>query len=88
VIKFPTVHIATSVVNRILNLADGIPDQAPATGSRRPLAPIPSTMNQSVALDKRLAQGTPDVGTVENSPDPGGTVSGRPLLDTFLTPGR
>lgn len=86
-IKFPTVHIATSVVNRILNLADGIPDQAPPGVSRAPLAPGPTVARQSVALDQKLAQGTPDVGGVENSPDPGATLAGDPLMRTFLKPG-
>jgi len=88
-IKFPRVHIATSVTNRILDIADGItpPTVAPNAASA-PVAPGPTVAMQGAAIDAKLSQATPDVGTVENSPDPGATLSGSPLMQTFLTPGR
>lgn len=89
-IKFPKVHIATSVVNRILEVADGVAYvNAPApTEPRAPVTPVASAPIQGAILDQKLAQGTPDVGTVENAPDPGATLAGDPLMQTFLTPGR
>lgn len=90
-IKFPKVHIATSVVSRILDLAEGLPDPGAAAASDGPRAPagaVSDTAAQSQALDAKLAQATPDVGTLDQAPDPGATLSGRPLLDTMLTPGQ
>lgn len=88
-IKFPRVHIATSVTNRILDIADGIPAPTPPPdATRAPLAPGPSVAMQGAAIDAKLSQAPPSVGTVENSPDPGATLSGAPLLDTLLTPGQ
>ena len=91
-IKFPTVHIATSVQNRILNLADQLPalpaDRTPPDAVS-PNAPAPpTTAMQGAVLDSKLMQPPADVGPVENSPDPGATLSGKPLLDTLLTPGQ
>ena len=89
-IKFPKMHIATSVTNRILNIADQVrpePELTPdAVSARVPAAP--TTTMQGAVLDQKLAQPPPDVGEVEKSPDPGATLSGAPLLDTLLTPGR
>ena len=91
-IKFPNVHIATSVQNRILNLADQLPDPSARNTASEPAsdrvpAP-PTTAMQSAVLDSQLMQPPADVGPVENSPDPGATLSGAPLLDTILTPGQ
>lgn len=87
-IKFPKVHIAASVVNRILDVASGIQDeQRVADATRAPLAPGPTVAMQSVALDQKLAQGTPDVGGIDQAPDPGATLAGDPLLQTLMKPG-
>ena len=86
-IKFPKVHIAESVVNRILAVADGMPDLGP---ERRPVESRPMTPNlarQSMVLDETLAE--PVSGALpplESAPDPGGTMTGRPLLDTLVNP--
>lgn len=85
-IKFPKVHIATSVVNRIMNIADGMPDGA----SQAVVAPeprIPDTETQSAVLDEKLAAPQPGaLPGLDQAPDPGGTVTGRPLLDTLVNP--
>lgn len=63
-IKFPKVHIATSVVNRILDVADGI--------SRMPALVVPNApepLPQGAQLDAALAQPTPAVGAVGENPD-------------------
>ena len=88
-IKFPKVHIATSVMSRILDLADGIPDPAPPSdGPRAPTGAVADTATQSQAIDARVSQATPDVGGIDKAPDPGATLSGDSLLDTMLTPGQ
>lgn len=87
-IHFPKLHIATSVVNRILNIADGIPDQAPPVlpGPAGPNVPDPRL--QSYQLDQALAQAPPqNVPGLNQAPDPGALASGDPLLDTMLKPG-
>lgn len=57
-IRFPRMHIAASVTNRILNVADGIPSAAPAA-----IAPpaMPDVATQGAVLDAQLA--TPPVPT-------------------------
>lgn len=88
-IRFPKQHIAASVVNRLLNVADGLEMDALAQpGSVRhstPLAPT-DTAGQGAALDQALA--TPPGATVplDQAPDPGGTVAGKPLIATMLDP--
>lgn len=51
-IRFPKIHIATSVANHILNIADGLPPIAP-----EPVAPpvMPDIGGQGAALDAQLA---------------------------------
>ena len=85
-IKFPKIHIATSVVNRILNMADGIPDVgSQATRTAEPQ--VPDTATQSLALDSKLSLGPPGaLPGIDQAPDAGGTLSGRPLLDTLVDP--
>lgn len=51
-IKFPKVHIATSVVNRLLNAADHIEAQAQAVGSAPSVpdaGPLGEALNTSIA---------------------------------------
>lgn len=48
-IKFPRVHIATSVVNRILAIAEGM-DSLPSTG----IPSTPEPLAEGDALDKAL----------------------------------
>lgn len=87
-IKFPTVHIAESVVNRILEVADSLP-QGPQ-GSPGGALSFPSTGSADLlgpALDKALAAPTPTLPGIEASPAPGETATGKPLLDTLLRPG-
>ena len=83
-IKFPTVHIATSVVNRIKAVADGLPDRA---GQAREAPEMPNTSHQSATLDAALMQPVAaNLGPLEGAPDPGATAGGKPLLDTMLEP--
>lgn len=85
-VKFPKVHIATSVVNRILNVADGMPDNG-SQAAQTPEPVVPDTGAQSLMLDEKLAQETPGaLPGLDQAPDPGGTVQGRPLLDTLVNP--
>lgn len=87
-IKFPKVHIAESVTNRILNIADGIAENASLVAHRDAPALVPDTAIQSAVLDARLSQPPSDaLPAIDQSPDPGATASGAPLLDTLLTPG-
>lgn len=83
-VKFPKVHIATSVVNRILNVADGLPAHASALSVPEP--EIPDTGAQSLMLNEQLATPPGELPGIDQAPDAGGTLSGRPLLDTLLTP--
>lgn len=84
-IRFPQVHIATSVVNRILEIAENMPQG----GAGEPLAAprVPDGAQLGAQLDAALGapQAAPLPG-IEASPDPGATVSGKPLLDTLLSP--
>lgn len=84
-IRFPQMHIASSVVNRILNVADGLPE--PVTGAQASVPEVGATVGQqSAALDQRL-QATPgEVPPIEAAPDPGAIVTGRPVLDTLIDP--
>jgi len=83
-IKFPKMHIATSVVNRILNVADGLPDRP----SELPTAPdLPNIGAQGLMLDNALATPPPgELPGIDGAPDPGATVQGAPLLATMLDP--
>lgn len=83
--KFPKMHIATSVVNRILNVADGLPSGAPAMPAPEPR--LPNTADQSALLDAKLEAPIPgELPGLNESPDPGGTASGKDLLSTMLNP--
>lgn len=77
-IKFPKVHIATSVVNRILNLRDEVAARA-ALASRDPQVPDPALAGD--VLDAKLAQPTPDVG--EASMDGDNSVAANTLEATI-----
>lgn len=58
-IRFPKMHIAQSVVNRILNVADGINASRPSNVDRAPGSPEVAT--ESVVLDQNLNAPTPPV---------------------------
>ena len=62
--RFPQYHIATSVINRILNLADDVEPVAVADPSQPAL---PDTAAQSVALDAAIAQPVQAVPAPEGS---------------------
>lgn len=84
-IKFPKVHIATSVVNRILNVADGITPIAPQAAPGDAAPDIPDTTRASINLDKQLAQGIP--GTLPGADQveaAGDIVTGMPTLDALV----
>lgn len=87
-VKFPKLHIATSVVNRILNVADGLPDPGSQATPGAPTPRVPDPSMQSVELDKRLSQGlTEPLPGLDQAPDPGATLQGdRPLLETLVDP--
>lgn len=88
-IRFPKHHIATSVVNRIMNIADGLElDSLSAPAPARlssPIAPA-DTSAQSAALDSALQAQPAATVPLEGAPDPGGTVAGKPLIATMLDP--
>ena len=88
-IKFPKVHIATSVVNRILNIADGIPDAGSQAARIAPEPNVPDTATQSLILDETLASPIPGaLPGIDQAPDPGATAGGATLLSTMLEPGK
>lgn len=84
-IKFPKVHIATSVVNRILNVAEGMPRQPPG---RVDISAPPAPSGEALSVKSGLLD--TDLLTPPSGPLPGieaapGVVTGAPLLDTLLT---
>jgi hypothetical protein len=87
-IKFPTVHIAESVINRILDVADSLP-QGPqeSAGGEPSIPPVGNTGLLGQALDEALVTPPPPLPGIEESGDPGELATGKPLLDTLLTPG-
>ncbi len=87
-IKFPTMHIAESVVNRILNVSDELA-AASAAPPAPPVAPepvVPDTQLQSEELNAAIASDVPALPGLSDSPDPGATAGGDRLLDTLLEP--
>ena len=85
-IKFPKLHIATSVTNRILNVAAGLPDQG-SQALQTPTPQLPDTTMQGLALDQKIAQQAPgELPGIQTTPDPGAVAQGAPLLDTLLSP--
>jgi len=84
-IKFPKMHIARSVTNRILEIVDGLENHAPEQS--QPMQPnVPDTQEQGAQLDSALAQPSPPLPGIDQAPDPGGTLAGAPLLATTLNP--
>ena len=85
--KFPTMHIAASTVNRILNVADGLSEPSPPAALER-LPHVPDTTLASVSLDSALASPpAQELPGIDQAPDPGATAAGDPLLKTMLKPG-
>lgn len=82
--RFPQIHIAESVVNRILNVADELEPVGQADINAPP--PVTDPTRQSAALDLALAQPQPGMPPLDQAPDPGATVQGKPLLATILDP--
>ena len=76
-------HIAESVVNRILNVSDGLI----GPGAELPVPPpaVPDPTKQGATLDAKLTE-TPSEGLpgIDQAPDPGATAAGKPLLATML----
>ena len=81
-IKFPKLHIATSVVNRILNVADGV-EAKRLTMSEPPAAPDPQSLAvRGAALDFALMKPTPgELPPIDAAPE---VATGKPLLDTMI----
>ena len=77
-------HIAESVVNRILNVADELEPLAQERISAPP--PVTDPTRQSLALDQALATPTGPTPPIDQAPDPGATAQGKPLLATMLDP--
>ena len=77
-------HIANSVVNRILNVADGLKANAPALDVTPP--PVPDTFIQGQQLDAALASPIEPLPPIDQAPAPGATLGGAPLLSTVLEP--
>lgn len=88
-IRFPKMHIASSVTNRLLNLADELEADGIASGSlvRASAPPIADTTMQSARLDAALSTPpAPAVPPIDHAPDPGQSLAGKPLLATMLDP--
>ena len=64
-IKFPKMHIAESVVNRILNAADDVAPAAPDEMPMEPAVPVP----QGEALDAALATPPAEMPPLEDNPE-------------------
>lgn len=80
-IKFPKMHIAQSVVNRILNVRDGMPDTTPGLNIT-PAPELPDTLAQGQRLDLSLAQpNTAPLPGIEAAPE---VATGKPLLNTLI----
>jgi len=65
-IRFPKMHIASSVVNRILNVADGINAQRPSNADRAPAA-VPQPALEGAVLEQNLNAPTPPVTADDNT---------------------
>ena len=88
-IHFPKHHIATSVTNRILNVADELEANMRASAPAPAPSVPPTTVDvtgQSLALQDAIQAPTPDVPPLNQAPDPGGSVAGKPVLATMLDP--
>lgn len=88
-IRFPKHHIATSVINRIMNVADEL--EADAMGRSalvNPSAPPVggNVLEQGAALDQALQAPPGETPGLEAAPDAGASVAGKPLLATMLDP--
>lgn len=82
-IKFPKMHIASSVVNRILNIADGV--NAAVISPSLP-ADVPDPSISGGGLDAALATPIRGLPPIDQAPAPGRTLGGTPLLSTVLEP--
>ena len=66
-IKFPKMHVAASVVNRIMNAHHQLNAQAAAPASRPPSSPnVPDNTQAGVALDAEL--GAPQMPVTADEP--------------------
>lgn len=80
-IKFPKVHIAASVVNRILSVADGLEAERGAL-REAPAAPNPAALEvKGAALDMALLSPQPAMPGIEAAPE---VATGKPLLNTLI----
>ena len=90
--RFPQHHIATSVTNRILNVADELESNAIQQGVlvRPHLPPLfGNPARQGAIIDAQLEAKATQPGPtppLNAAPDPGGSVAGKPLLATMLDP--
>lgn len=83
-IRFPRMHIAESVVNRILNADDELGPAAPVT---LPEPTVADPTAAGVAIDAKLSQpASSPAPQPEDMPNAGATIEGEPLLNTILTP--
>jgi len=84
-IRFPKMHIATSVSNRILNIADGLPSAVPEIS---PVPVLPDVTTQGQVLDAKLI--TPPEQTELPAGADGDVVaaalSGESLTDAAIAP--
>ena len=78
-IRFPKVHIAASVVNRILNVRDAI-DARPAARAPSSEPRVPDPTLEGAVIDEKLTEPTPDVG--EASADGSNSVAANTLEAT------
>lgn len=93
-INFPSMHIAASVANRILNVADEVGRATPATPAAPvPVAPpVPDPAPQGEALNQQLATPIAPMPPVEAPGEPqaadaaASVASGGTVLGGFLRP--
>lgn len=82
--RFPQIHIAESVVNRLLNMADDLEPVSDVSLNAPP--PVVDPTRQSLQLDQALQEPAPGMPPLDETADPGATVQGKPLLATLLDP--
>lgn len=97
--KFPTQRATERVIADIGSIARALKANAPPRlGSPvsdaaqleaiKALPVIPDPTLEGAVIDSKLAQPVGPTPPIGETADPGGTLAGRPLLDTMLMPGR
>lgn len=71
-------HIAESVVNRLLNVADGLPS---GTGEPKPAPYPPNPALEGARLNEALAQPVGELPPIQQAPE---VATGKPVLNALI----